>query len=189
MFALFCGVAYFGVKTFDSMPKINWPSIRSEPVNTYTSPSPGRTVASEPRQTYQQSPPPAQPPQQAGREEPPPRERSYQECWQISRRAYSDDSVAVPPECQQAWSDYKQRQEEISAQRKQQDDEERERRAQADRGRRDEEERQRRIADENRREQERIAREIEEQQRQKKEAQQRRIRETAESIKRVFRKN
>jgi hypothetical protein len=188
MFAFFCGVAYFAVKTFDTMPKAQWSSPRSEPVNTYT-PPPGRTVVTEPQQNYQPNPPPIQQTPPAREVPPPSLERSYEECWQIVRQAYSDDSVAVPPECQQARADYRQMQEEIASQKRQREEEERDRQARAERDRREEEERQRRIAEENRRNQERIARDMEEEQRRKREERERRIREAAEGIKRIFRKH
>lgn len=189
-FALFCGVAYFGVKTFDALPQISWPSYRSEPP-VYTPQPSGRPVANEPRQNYQPSQPaPAPPPQQPVREEPPPQPQlSYEQCWQIAHRAYGDSSVAVPPECQQAWSDYKQRQEEIAQERRRRDEEERERIARAERERREEEERQSRIAEARRLENERAVREMEEKERLRREEQARRIRETAEGIKRIFKKN
>jgi hypothetical protein len=93
------------------------PQVTPTPQKPVTYPQPVST-ASPPPQMVQPSPIPIQ------RQEPSePQARpqySYEQCWQIARRAANDESVAVPPECREAQADYQRRLQAAEEQRQQQ---------------------------------------------------------------------
>ena len=122
MFVLLAGVAFCGIKTFDSLKADqlfkNNSSVQAAPT-TYTPPR-SATAQSVP-QPYTPPPPP---PQQQEPEKPQPLPQySYEQCWQIVRRAADDESVAVPPECRTAQEEYYRQQRAAAEARQQQEQE------------------------------------------------------------------
>jgi hypothetical protein len=108
MFALLSGIGFCGIKTVDSLkadPMFRpTPTVQASP-NTS---APARPVASQP---MVQPPAPAQalPPRQEPQEPPKQPQYSYEQCWEIVRRAASDNSVPVPPECRDAQEEFGRR--------------------------------------------------------------------------------
>ena len=131
--------------------------------------------------------------QSAPHEEARPTALSYQQCWDLARRAHSDISVAVPPECREAQQEYERRVEEQAA--KERDQSERDQRARDDAAQRAEYERQRaeQQAEENRRRNEDAQRRAQDEQRRIEQDRQRRanemIRTGKDIVDRIRRKN
>ena len=122
-----------------------------------------------------------------------PTAHSYQQCWDLARRAHSDISVAVPPECREAQQEYERRVEEQAA--KERDQSERDQIARDDAAQRAEYERQRaeQQAEENRRRNEEAQRRAQDEQRRIEQDRQRRanemIRTGKDIVDRIRRKN